>query len=219
MEDTMNRLTTIAVAVLLVFALSGTSQAWFLDFENGAGFDATPIASTIPGLQFTTTDGFDWLYADITTDNYNVQNDDGDMYGSANWFCEGDVFAWLGPNQGDGRIDFLNQDGSYFTTGYSSESTFYLEAYDALDNLIDSDTGPGNTVNNGGSGLDYLTVSSAGNDIAYVIVHDTGNFWLVDNISGDASDVGDPSIPEPATLFLLGAGLLGGGAIRRKFSK
>jgi hypothetical protein len=219
MEDTMKRLTTIAAAVLMVFALSGTSHAWFLDFENGAGSDATPIFSTIPGLQFTTTDGFDWLYADITTDNYNVQNDDGDMYGSANWFCEGDVFAWLGPNQGDGRIDFLSQDGSYFTTGYSSESTFYLEAYDAFDNLIDSDSGPGNTVNNGGSGLDYLTVNSAAFDIAYVIVHDTGNFWLVDNISGDASDVEDPSIPEPATLFLLGAGLLGGGAIRRKLGK
>jgi hypothetical protein len=216
----MTKLAKTALALLFVFAISGTSQAaWFLDFEWGLGQDQQPIASTVPGLQFTTTDGFDWLYADITTGGYNVQNDLGDMYGSANWFMEGYVSAWLGTQQGSGRIDFLNQDGSFFTTGYSSESTFYLEAYDEFDNMLDATSGAANTLNYGGTGLDYLTVSSGASDIAYVLMHDTGNYWTADNMSGDASDVSDPSIPEPATLFLLGAGLLGGGAIRRKLSK
>jgi hypothetical protein len=213
----MKKTLKVAVALLMVFAISGTANAWFLDFEEGLGLDQTPIASSIPGLQFTTTDGYDWLYGDITTGLHNVSNDLGDVYLSGTYNMEGYVFAYLGPAQGSGRIDFLNQDGSFFTTGYSSYSTFYLEAYDAFDNLIDATSGPANTDDQGGSSLGYLTVSSASNDIAYVMVHDTGNYWLTDNMSGDASGVGE--VPEPATLLLLGAGLLGGGIVRRRARK
>jgi hypothetical protein len=212
----MMKMTKIAIALLMVFAISGTANAWFLDFEEGLGFDQTPIASSIPGLQFTTTDGYDWLYGDITTGLHNVSNDLGDVYQSGTYNMEGYVFAYLGPAQGSGRIDFLNKDGSYFTTGYSAGSNFYVEAYDEFDNLLDAASGAPNNDAFGGSSLDYLTVSSASNDIAYVMIHDTGNYWLTDNMSGDASGVPDDEIPEPATLLLLGAGLIGGGILRRK---
>jgi hypothetical protein len=213
-------MTRIAIAALMVFAISSSSQAaWFLDFEWGLGQDGVQISSGIPGLNFTTTGDFDWLYADITTNNYNVTSDNGSTYGGEWFFMGGDVFAWLGPNANVGRIDFASADGSFFTTGYSSSSEFFVEAYDAFDNLIDATSGPTNWTNSGGTGLEYLTVSSGSNNIAYVLLHDTGNQWLVDNMRGDASDVEDPTIPEPATLFLLGAGLIGSGVIRRKFRK
>jgi hypothetical protein len=213
----MMQVKRIAITAMVALALCGTASAdWFLDFEWGFGHDREQISSGIPGLEFTTTGDYDWLYADITTDTYNVQSDNGTSWGSATYFMSGNVFAWLGEYADQGRIDFMNADGSYFTTGYCSYSAFYVEAYDKLDNLLDVVSGPANTVLDGGDGLDYLTVTSASNNIAYVMMHDTGNQWLADNMSGDATGVENPSIPEPATLLLLGAGLLGGGLLRKK---
>ncbi len=212
----MNKLTRIALTLAMAFMLCGTANAWYLDFEWGLGHDYEPVASGVPGLQFTTTGDYDWVYADITTGLYNATSDNGDVYGTGNYFMSGNVCTWLGPNANVGRIDFLNQDGSWFTTGYCSLSDFFLEAYDKFDNQIDVSVGAPNTQDMGGTGLNYLTVSSADNNIAYVLLHDTGNYWIADNMSGDASDVEDPSIPEPATLLLLGAGLLGGGILRKR---
>jgi hypothetical protein len=214
------KLTRILFVMVAFLALTGTSNAWFLDFEWGAGNDGGVIASGVPGLQFTTTDGYDWRYADITTNGYNVTSDNMSSYGTGNWNMSGDVFAWLGTSQGAGRIDFVNKDGGFFTTGYSSEHTFYVEAYDEFNNLLDVATGAANTQNFGGTSLDYLTVSSAMDNIAYVMVHDNGNFFLVDNMSGDATDISSPGVPEPATMALFGLGLIGMGTrLRKRFSK
>ena len=215
----MTRMSCFALALVAVFAFTGVSHAWFLDFEWGLGHDWEEISSGVPGLQFTSTGGYDWLYSDVTTNLYNATSDNGNVYGSGEFFMSGDVCAWLGPFQASGRIDFLGGDGSFFTTGYSSMYTFYVEAYDQNNNLVDNTSGPANTMSNGGTGLEYLTVSSASNDIAYVMLHDTGDMWIVDNMSGDAANVDPPGVPEPATLLLLGAGLLVGGIARRKARK
>lgn len=131
----------------------------------------------------------------------------------------GNVFAFLGidNNAGSGRVTFLNGDGSWFQTLYCSASNFYLEAYDINGSLLDSEMGGANLrYSNGALDMGTLRVESASSNIAYVIMHDTGNYWLADNMSGDATGVGNP-IPEPGTLLLLGTGLLGLGAfIRRK---
>ena len=97
----------------------------------------------------------------------------------------------------------------WFETGYSSLATFYLDAY-LTDGSVVTVSGPGNT----GSPMGYLSFyATAGLFIDYIVLHDTGDYWLVDDMSGDATGVG---VPEPSTLLLLGFGLFGLAGIRRK---
>ena len=139
-----------------------------MDFEDG--IDGAVISSTIPGMFFTTTQGYDWLYGDVRTGNYNV-----DPYGQ--YVCNGDFFAWLGPNQGMGRIDFTGATARSISLLTSTYTGLYLDAFDAQGNLIDQDYTPGNL---GSYQLSPLSVS--GDGIAYMLIHDGGNYWLIDDL-------------------------------------
>ena len=150
------------------FEISGGVRC--MDFEGGP--DAAAISSTIPGMFFTTTQGFDWIYGDKTTGNYNVY-----PYGSGAYVCNGNVFAWLGPNQGQGRIDFTGATARKISMLTSTYSGLWLRAYDENGQLLDSDYEPDNL---GTHQLSELTVSAP--SIAYVLVHDAGNYWLIDDL-------------------------------------
>ena len=100
-------------------------------------------------------------------------------------------------------IDFTENDGTWFTTGYSSSSDFYLEA-----NLTDGATILVSGTANTGNSMGYLSIAAtSGTFIDSIVLNDTGNHWLVDDMSGDATGVGP--VPEPATILLMGLGLLG----------
>lgn len=162
------------LCIILFLSLSmGIASAGFIDFENGV--DRMAIASTIPGLEFTTTMGYDWIYGDWRTGMYNGP------YPLGSYYSDGNFFAWLGENQGSGVITFTQSYATYFKIDYSTYSIFYLEAYDDLGNILDTDTGFAN-LDTGTMGT--LQVNAPG--MAYVIVHDTGNYWLIDNLDTDA---------------------------------
>jgi len=146
------------------------SQGGFMDFENGA--DAAPIRSTIPGMKFTTTMGYDWIYGDIRTGQYNVN-----PYGSRAYECHGNVFAWLGPNQGSGRIDFTGATAGSINMLTSTAYGTYLDAYDSSGNLLATSFAGGNIYT--GTMSETKVIAS---NIAYVIVHDSGNYWLIDDL-------------------------------------
>src|SRR5262245_2711315 len=72
----------------------------FMDFEMG--IDQVQIESTIPGLEFTTTSGLNWQYADVRTGQYNVR-----PHGTQLYETNGNFFAWLGTTGDIGRVTFI----------------------------------------------------------------------------------------------------------------
>jgi len=151
--------------------LIGLSRGRVMDFENGV--DSQPIRSTIPGMTFTTTQGFDWVYGDERLPVYNVQPAPDP---SGPYACNGHFFAWLGPNQGLGQINFVDDSFKAVGISYSSLATTFLEGYDSGGTLIDNASGPGNLST---GRLDRLVIQG---EIARVLVHDVGNFWLIDDL-------------------------------------
>ena len=151
----------------------GLSRGRLVDFENGR--DGVPIRSTftgmaIAGMDFATTEGHDWLFGDWRTQNYNGP------YPHGMYLSNGNFFAWLGASQGLGFINFTDSTHKTVGLSYSSYGPVSLDAYDDSLTRVESVSGPGN-LNTGQLGK--LSVSG---DIAYVTVHDSGNYWLIDDL-------------------------------------
>jgi len=195
----------------LVIAIPGSASAWFLDFEAPYTVDGNPVVG-IPGISFVSYNGFNSIYGDSRTNLYNTYSDTYNTgWNGASYHHYGYNWLWAGPQASAAGVivDFTNNDGTYFTTGYASSSTFVVTAY-LTDATSVSTTGGGNLY----SPMSFLTVNAtSGTFIDYVVLHDTGNYWLTDNMSGDATGV--PEVPEPGTLVLFGA-LAGLGFIVRK---
>jgi hypothetical protein len=95
------------------------------------------------------------------------------------------------------QVDFVGFTATYVEAWYTSAYTFYLEAYDASNNLIAMSTGPSNIGTNS-----LISVSIP--NIAYVKFHDSGNMFSVDDFAYEP-------IPAPGAILLggIGAGLVG----------
>ncbi len=163
----------------------------FMGFENGN--DGDVIGSTIPGLQFTTTNGNDWIIGDFSTGNYNGKW----PYGI--FTSDGYKWTWLGASQSAGRIDFTYGTASYLSILTSTESGLTLEARNANGDILDSAVA---TPNVDTGWMTRLTVSVGSPDISYINIHDTGNFFLIDDICTDAPAEPNVVIPEFPVITL-----------------
>lgn len=198
--------------VLLFASLVGAYSALparssiYIDFESGLGQDGQPLGSKFAGVMFATTSGQDVLLADVSTGAYSVTSDNGSCYGLGQYFVAGNVAAYT--EQSDPAvIRFTLGYASFVRFGYSSASAIYMDAFDSTGTLLDSVQGSANTKSLGGIGLAFLEVTHPG--IACVQIHDTGSFWMIDNLSSDAP------VPEPSSVSILGIGILGLATRRR----
>lgn len=155
-----------------------------IDFEEGT--EGGVVHSTIPGLEFTHTAGYDWLYADVRSGGYNIYSLTHHI-GSGPYVLNGYFCAWLGPMQGYGRIDFTLGTASYFSVLTSTYSGLTIDAYDSNGNFLATS---GWASSNYGSRLfTRLIVEAEG--MAYVMIHDVGNYWEIDDLVTDAPGVGN----------------------------
>jgi hypothetical protein len=153
------------------------SQPGYIDFEGLP--DGTNLSSgTISGVQFTTTGGYTWLVGDFATENYNGK------YPAGAYMSHGTHWAWLGVNQGAGRIDFPKGPAAYFSVLVSNDTPVYLDAYDTYDSLL-ATAGPAPVSTNTGH-MTELKITRAIADMAYVVVHDTGNYFEIDDVCTNA---------------------------------
>ena len=178
----------LVLLALLMFVTAGSAFAGFIDFENGA--DGGVIFSNIPGLEFTNTAGYSWLFGDWRTNGYNGCFPNYSIIYDFFWprplatqfFSDGNFFAWMGSDQGIGVITFTQSYATYFQVGYSVSTGISMAAYDEYGLQLDLDAG---VYNNQGTGqMDYLRVEAPG--MAYVTLSGNNNNWLIDNLETDA---------------------------------
>ncbi|MCP4632961.1 MAG: PEP-CTERM sorting domain-containing protein [candidate division Zixibacteria bacterium] len=110
---------------------------------------------------------------------------------------------------GEIRVDFDNAT-NHAELWYNSFFDLYLEAYDADGNMLTSDWGDGVRYDNA-----FLEVNTGGFDIAYVLIHDHGYFFTIDDFGWEEGDSGSDPIPEPTTILLMASGILGLAGISR----
>lgn len=152
---------------------------FFIDFE--AGINGIEIESTIPSLKFTTTSGLNWRYGDIRTGSYNVY-----PYGSQAYETRGNFFAWLGVTGDAGRIDFPGGGATYISVLVSTSSGVIIDAYNSRDVLI-ANSGRADSNTNTRTFTRLTVDAPRGEYISYVIIHDTGNYWLMDELCTNAN--------------------------------
>jgi hypothetical protein len=184
----------ISVTTILFPTGNVMANVMTLTFEELLGQDGTPIGTFYPGVRFEAlSTGEDWIVSDVTTDAYNTSSwSSGQRWGNGEYWIYDYVAAWTGQPGDGGKIIFEYGGVSFVELGYCAGSSLTLSAYDAGNNEIDSDSGPANRryMETNGSGPGTLRVDApSGKLISYVIIHDSGNFWIIDNITvGTALD-------------------------------
>ncbi|MFZ5572464.1 MAG: PEP-CTERM sorting domain-containing protein [Thermodesulfobacteriota bacterium] len=197
---------TIAIffcSFLLVFGLTGTAAAYPI---NSAA-DAALAGSTVIDFE----DQILGTYASITIGNVsftavnNHLNIDNvyQMYNQSGIYLDNGTYS----NEGFGvlRMDFASATNAFgFTWGMAEPfATWVLTAYDAGNNILESRNLPSTGASSAGEFFGL-----AANNISYATLAWNGSYdWVaIDNFTFTETAA---AVPEPATMLLFGAGMIG----------
>ena len=136
-----------------------------IDFEDGTRSYET-VESPYDDVNFDMNS--DWIYAGKDLSGIN----------NGAYIVNGDFGAWCGVYNDGGKITF-DSGINHVSLLTSTNSGIEIDAYDRDGNLI---ANSGRSGSNTGTGtFDRLSIDS--NSLIYhIIVHDSGNYWLIDDL-------------------------------------
>lgn len=206
----MKKLLMLAVAVLFVFGLSINANAVVLnpgdtDFPEGLDLPDGELLASLIDVPFTGTDAFGGVYFTGTLSQWVYENE------------AGILFAYQFYNDSD-SLDPISR---LSTTAF----TDYLTDVDAQDEsvfpLYISRSGSGSTISFDWANIEGLTTVGPDETSALLWIQTDARYYgrgstvLIDGGRAAVATYA-PAVPEPATMSLLGMGILGLFGLRRK---
>jgi PEP-CTERM motif len=193
-----------AIGILSAIGLS-SAQAAVIDFEGLGGSGAVDRASPY------TEDGFVLDYLGVLFSFRSIHSGHGSFTGSVSFLNNGTNDITRLTKSGGGAFDLASIDLDSLTRAVNVTVTF-------IGTLLNSTTVTQSfTTDATFPALQTFEFGDAFNSVTQVEWVQVFPFHQFDNIVVNAPDAGQ--VPEPMTLTLLGAGLAGMGAMRRRIAK
>jgi hypothetical protein len=204
-EDIMKKFIVLISTILFLCGGIGTAGAVTITFDDLSGDPSVEVTGQYSALGIT----FDQTY-ELDEGSWNTG------YAPIKHPSDGIPDNTAYSNGYNSSIFYFDNVLSSFdlltAVNYTNDSYLYLKAYDASDTLV----AEASQFIEGGD-WNTMAIDVAGLSATKIILHNSGNYFLFDDVSFAFAET--QSIPEPATMLLFGFGLIGLAGFRRKFRK